>query len=63
MDGNPKRIKKDAFSKRSGYVWTGSMSSVDFSNIFQQFKILDKNSVIGFICREKVGKVKVFQVF
>ena len=23
MDGNPKRINKDAFSKRSGYVWTG----------------------------------------
>ena len=23
MDGNPKRIKKDAFSKISGYVWTG----------------------------------------
>ena len=23
MDANPKRIKKDAFSKRSGYMWTG----------------------------------------
>ena len=23
VDGNPKRIKKDAFSKISGYVWTG----------------------------------------
>ena len=23
MDANPKRIEKDAFSKGSGYVWTG----------------------------------------
>ena len=26
VDANPKRIKKDAFSKRSGYVWTGQYS-------------------------------------
>ena len=29
MDGNPKRIKKDAFSKISGYVWTGPEVSVE----------------------------------
>ena len=29
MDANPKRIKKDAFSNISGYVWTGPESSRD----------------------------------
>ena len=28
MDANPKRIKKDAFSKISGYVWTGLERSI-----------------------------------
>ena len=31
MNANPKRIKKDAFSKRSGYVWTGPESNCDKS--------------------------------
>ena len=53
VDANPKRIKKDAFSKVSGYVWTGPQYKCDriFDSIeglkrFQGIEIRRRDSII-----------------
>ena len=33
VDANPKRIKKDAFSKISGYVWTGPKNPIAIQSV------------------------------
>ena len=46
MDGSPKQIKKDAFSKRSGYMWTGPNLNV----FFQKKKSLQCTRKLKFEC-------------
>ena len=42
MDGNPKRIKKDAFSKISGYVWTGPETLINRETCTMVYKSLNE---------------------